>query len=179
MSSGKYSPMIGINKVIWGAFCFATLFYAIIAFMIVKERGDDMFVFYVPEKIQLMFYLLSAMAVIVIVIGFYIRSNLPTMFLRSQHGPIIPQGMGTDIKNAIDQADPELKSIAAKAQTVAIIVFAFLEATAVFGILLVLLGCSYITMIPYVAVSLLSLLAARPTEEFYDRVGQRLLEMKM
>lgn len=173
MSTGKYSPIIGITNIFWLAFMMSHVCYVIIAYTITKSRGDDMFVITIPDHVQIIFLLLVIVSVVEIIAGFFIRAKLPVSFLKSSQNSFTP-GQGS---KKIQQMDPDIRETAAKAQTLSIILFAFFEAVGVFGLLSVFLGCSLMTMFPFVVISMFCLFIVRPTENFFDRVGERLREM--
>ncbi|MEZ5357851.1 MAG: hypothetical protein R3F48_03405 [Candidatus Zixiibacteriota bacterium] len=175
MSTGKYSPAIRITTIIWLAFMIANFSYLSIAYSITKHRDADLFIIHIPEQLSILFLALCGVSVIGIIIGFIIRSKLPAAFLQARNTAALPMAGSAKMQ----KMDPEARTTAIHAQTISIVLFAFFESVGIYGLLLVMMGCTFFTMVPFVLISLTCLFFARPTEAFFDRVGERLRELNL
>ena len=77
-----------------------------------------------------------------------------------------------------EQEDRAIKA-AVISQTIAVITFAFCESCSIYGMILVILGEEFMAIIPFVALSVISMLLFRPTKAFFDRVAVRLEELRL
>ncbi|MCK5124740.1 MAG: hypothetical protein KAR42_00645 [candidate division Zixibacteria bacterium] len=153
------------------AFTVAPLLYLVLGYSLTMKRGDDLFTISIPDDKLLFFYLLSAIAIMTLLVGFYFWKKLPRAFVAQY---VTDSSSGDNASELFSKA----YSNAQKGQTISIVLNAFCEATAIYGLMLVLLGCSYATMIPYVVVAMISLIVVRPSLEFFERVEKRLEELE-
>lgn len=175
MSKGKYSPILGISNILWLAFITSHIIYLIIGYSLTMNRGDDMFVISIPDNVQLIFLILCVLAAISIIMGFFIWLKIPAPFLKDKNSSW-GKGEGNKLMQSMD---PDARAIAAMGQTVSIILFAFFESIGIYGLLAVLIGCTYLTMVPFIVISMICLVLVRPTEQFFDRIGERMRELKL
>jgi hypothetical protein len=107
---------------------------------------------------SLMFYLFLVLSILELGIVYLLRKHLPVFLFKSRTGN--------------DEAD-----FAANAMSVSIMIFAFNEGPAVYGLVLVLLGLDLEVMMLFIALSLIGYQLFRPRADYLDRVLRRSREL--
>jgi hypothetical protein len=94
----------------------------------------------------------------------------------SLEGALQSAGAGNDA--GLSEQEGRLAKLMPHVQTQLIIVWAFIEAAAIYGLVLVFIGHDFTVMLPFAAASLVGLLLLRPHPlEIIERAGKLLLRI--
>lgn len=78
------------------------------------------------------------------------------------------------LKKEIESQNAQVLRRASVGQTMSIIISAYCEACVCYGLFLVILGGEFTIIIPFMFLTLISLLIFRPSKSFFDRVAKKL-----
>ncbi len=158
----RRKPSYAAMQAIWLGFLFAVFVYIFVAYQITKDRT------WPPNpNLELFTVIVVILCIVDMVIAFIIWRKVPRWAIRKQIDNMQKDG-GTSGQE--QQTDRGL----AAAQVAAIVVSAFCESCVIYGLALVFLGADLPTLIPFAAVTLISLLIFRPNRDFVERVMRKL-----
>jgi hypothetical protein len=164
-------PRIRMQRIIWIAFVTAPVVYLAIGILAVQDRGETG-----PRVPAILPAILAATAIGQATAAFLLHRHLRSeaqlrrvlagerTLLGAAAPRPAPPAPDPERVAALPESERRLPDVLAHLQTTMIVCCALLEATAIFGLVLVLLGWPTVTMVPFVAAALIgcTLLVPRP-----------------
>lgn len=156
-----------VTNVIWGAFVVATFIYLFVADQLTRTWAERPVGESPGANIELLAVLFSVLSLASLISAYIIWKKLPGKMLEKQYKATLKDS------RTGDQAGDAVRK-AKVAQTMTIMISAFGESCAIYGLVLVFIGRDLTVIFPFIAVSLISLLLFRPSKAFFARVAQKL-----
>ena len=176
------TPMIRIMRLIWGAFCAAAVFYCVLAYVMTQNRPETTTVTQPDLLLPI-----SAVAVLCLAASFFVpRFLLSDARVRGvltsgvlppggdgfvKPAPAIP---GADKLRTLPEEERRLPHLLVLYQSSMIVSLALVEAVSIFGLILVIMGHSWPTILPFALATILFAIPHLPRPEAMLEAGAKM-----